>query len=204
MGELKKIKIKPPSRNTVKRILRDKGFDPSPKRSDSTWAQFLERHAKTLWQCDFLMKRVVTWRGIRYAYVLVWINIKSRRVYTSPVTFKPTQEWTAQQAVKTLHQIQDDGHQIGLVQFDHDTRFGKPFLDVLDRRAIPKLLTVYRSPNLNAYIERFIQTLQQECLDHFIVFGTKHFNYLVKEFLEIITKNGHISRWTMCRQKLKE
>jgi putative transposase len=42
----------------------------------------------------------------------------------------------------------------------------------------------YRSPNLNAYIERFIQTIQQECLDHFLIFGEKHFDYLVLEFVE--------------------
>ena len=31
------------------------------------------------------------------------------------------------------------------------------------------------APNLQAHIERFIQSLQQEALDHFIVFGEKHF-----------------------------
>jgi putative transposase len=35
----------------------------------------------------------------------------------------------------------------------------------------------------NAYVERFIQTLQQECLDHFIVVGESHLNYIVREFL---------------------
>lgn len=26
--------------------------------------------------------------------------------------------------------------------------------------------------------------LQQECLDHFLIFGTRHMDYLLKEFLE--------------------
>ncbi|MCA9067669.1 MAG: integrase core domain-containing protein [Planctomycetaceae bacterium] len=34
-----------------------------------------------------------------------------------------------------------------------------------------------------AYVERFIQTIQQECLDHFVVLGEKHLNYLVSEFV---------------------
>jgi len=42
----------------------------------------------------------------------------------------------------------------------------------------------YCWPNLNAYAERFIQTLQQECLDHFVVFGCWHLDHLLKEFLE--------------------
>jgi putative transposase len=51
------------------------------------------------------------------------------------------------------------------------------------RRVQPVPLRV-RSPNLNAYAERFIQTLQQECLDYFIACGTKHLDYLVREFVE--------------------
>ena len=42
----------------------------------------------------------------------------------------------------------------------------------------------YRSPNLNAFVERFIQTIQVECMDHFLIFGEKHFDYLVKEYVE--------------------
>jgi putative transposase len=33
-------------------------------------------------------------------------------------------------------------------------------------------------------VERFIQTIQVECLDHFLVFGEKHFDYLVREYVE--------------------
>jgi hypothetical protein len=38
--------------------------------------------------------------------------------------------------------------------------------------------------NLLAYAERFIQSLQQECTDHFIVCGERHFDYLVKEYVD--------------------
>jgi transposase InsO family protein len=44
--------------------------------------------------------------------------------------------------------------------------------------------TAGRTPNLNAYVERFIQSVQVECLDHFLVFGEKHFDYLVREYVE--------------------
>ena len=38
------------------------------------------------------------------------------------------------------------------------------------------------SPNLNAHIERFIQTFEQECLDHFLVASEKHLNHIAREF----------------------
>ncbi|TWT29625.1 integrase core domain-containing protein [Blastopirellula retiformator] len=36
----------------------------------------------------------------------------------------------------------------------------------------------------NAFVERFIQPIQQECLDHFIVFGEQHMDHLVNEFVD--------------------
>ncbi len=44
--------------------------------------------------------------------------------------------------------------------------------------------TAFRAPNTNAYVERFIQTLQQEVLDLFVVFGEQHMDHLVSETVE--------------------
>lgn len=40
-----------------------------------------------------------------------------------------------------------------------------------------------RAANMNAFIERWIQSIKHECLDHFIVFGEDHFNLLVSEYV---------------------
>jgi putative transposase len=37
---------------------------------------------------------------------------------------------------------------------------------------------------MNAYVERFVQAIQQECLDQFIIFGTEHFDHVCKEYME--------------------
>ncbi len=44
--------------------------------------------------------------------------------------------------------------------------------------------TAIRSPNTVAFVERFVQTIKQECLDHFIVFGDQHMSLLCSEFRE--------------------
>jgi putative transposase len=33
-----------------------------------------------------------------------------------------------------------------------------------------------------AFAERFMQTIKQECLDHFVVFGSRHMDVLCQEF----------------------
>ncbi len=58
------------------------------------------------------------------------------------------------------------------------------FDDTFDAAGAKVRKTAYRSPNTNASVERFIQTLQQEALDYFIVFGQQHMDILVSELVE--------------------
>jgi putative transposase len=37
---------------------------------------------------------------------------------------------------------------------------------------------------MNAYVERFVQSIKTECLDHFLVFGTQHLNHLCREYVD--------------------
>jgi putative transposase len=66
---------------------------------------------------------------------------------------------------------------------DRDSKFTASFDDVLKSADLQVVKAAYRSPNTVAFVERFIQTLQQECLDYFVVFGEKHMDHLVSEML---------------------
>ena len=39
-----------------------------------------------------------------------------------------------------------------------------------------------RSPNLNAYAERFVRTIREECLDRMVFFGEASLRHAVQEF----------------------
>jgi putative transposase len=67
---------------------------------------------------------------------------------------------------------------------DRDTKFTKSFDEAFSAGKRDVKVSAFRSPNTNAYVERFIQTLQQECLDHFVVFGKAHFDHLCSEYRE--------------------
>ncbi len=60
LGELKKLGIESVTRNTLKNILKRNGYETGPKRGHGTWDEFIKRHAKTMWQCDFYSKKVVS------------------------------------------------------------------------------------------------------------------------------------------------
>jgi putative transposase len=183
MGELKKLGIKPPSRNTVKKILMSAKLDPGPPRREGTWDDFLKRHASSLWQCDFFSRRIVTPTGLRQAFVLVFIHVQSRRVVLSPSTFTPTGEWVEVQAKAFVDEARTQGLKVAKICRDRDSTFSKTFDKAIKAKRVAEVKVAFRAPNMNAYAERFVQTIKTECLDHFIVFGLRHFDYLCREFL---------------------
>ncbi len=67
---------------------------------------------------------------------------------------------------------------------DRDTKFTKSFDKAFSAGKRDVKVSAFRSPNTKAYVERFIQSLQQECLDHFVVFGKAHFDHLCSEYRE--------------------
>jgi putative transposase len=41
-----------------------------------------------------------------------------------------------------------------------------------------------RSPNLNAYAERFVRSIKHECLRHIVPLGERHLRAVMHEFVE--------------------
>ena len=66
---------------------------------------------------------------------------------------------------------------------DHDTKYTESFDAVLEAQDAEIVRVGPRAPNLNAYAERFVQTLRVELLDHFVVVGERHLRHLCREFV---------------------
>ena len=66
---------------------------------------------------------------------------------------------------------------------DGDGKFTPQFRRVLkDQKHKPIKLPAH-SPNLNAYAERWVRSLRNECLNHFWIFGESHMRHLVEEYI---------------------
>lgn len=182
VGELNKLGISI-GKTTVKEILRENGLDLGPKRGRGTWAEFVERHAKTLWACDFFQKKIWTLGGPVDYFVLFLIHVGSRRVIMAGMTPNPTAAWVTQQARNMAMEFHEQDHEPTHLIRDNDGKFPAQFDEIFKSENVKVVRTAIQAPNMNAFIERWIQSLQVECLDHFVVFGEDHFRYLIESYL---------------------
>jgi putative transposase len=90
----------------------------------------------------------------------------------------------AQQARDASMQMQEWGLTAGRVIIDGDKKFGEAFCRVFEAEGATVQRVGPRGPNMNAYAERWVQSLRTECLDHFLVCGERHLAHLVREFVE--------------------
>ncbi|HYD02261.1 MAG TPA: integrase core domain-containing protein [Phycisphaerales bacterium] len=180
-GELRKLGLTV-GRGTVVNILREAGLPTGPNRSESPWYRFVEMHARTLWACDFLSTKVLTPTGFVHAFVLVFVHLASRRVHVTACTTKPDSAWVAEQA-RAFAAVVGNSGEAAVVTHDGDRKLGASFQSALKEQGVEALRLPPRSPNLNAHVERFIQSLQHECLRRFVVLGTRHLDYLVTEYV---------------------
>ncbi len=67
---------------------------------------------------------------------------------------------------------------------DRDPVFSRDFRDMLAHAGVRPVRLPRRSPNLNAYIERFVRSIRVECLSRVIPLGERHLRYLVREYVE--------------------
>ena len=65
---------------------------------------------------------------------------------------------------------------------DRDPLFTKEFLEVLAGTGVKSVKLPPRSPNLNAYAERFVRTIKESCLERMILFGEGSLRKAIHEF----------------------
>ena len=66
---------------------------------------------------------------------------------------------------------------------DRDTKYSAEFRNALDREGIHLIRLPPRSPNLNAFAERFVRSIKSECLNRMIFFGQDSLQHAISQFM---------------------
>nr|MDP9343596.1 helix-turn-helix domain-containing protein [Actinomycetota bacterium] len=177
-GELLKLGVRV-SATTIATALRRAGLGPAPRRGP-TWSQFLRHQAAGMLACDFLTVETIT---LKTLYVLVWIELGTRKVHLGGATLNPDSGWVTQQARNLTMALQEEGRSPRFLIHDRDTKFSGPFDEVFRSEGMRIVLTPIRAPNANAFCERWVGTLRAECLDWTLVLGRRHLERVLRTYI---------------------
>ena len=172
------------ARNTIKAILKDHGIEPAPQRGATmSWKTFLAAHWDGLAAADFFTVEVLTVRGLVRYVVFFVMKLKTRTVEIAGVTCQPDETWMMQIARNLT--AAGDGFLRGVQQIilDRDPLYTAAFRRLLRDSGIAPLVLPARSPNLNAFAERFVESAKFECLDRVVLLGERHLQAAVREFV---------------------
>ena len=179
VGELKKLGVTV-SKTSVATVMRRHGLPPAPRRKGPTWSEFLSAQAKGIVATDFFHVDTVLLR--RY-YVLFVIEVERRVVHVLGVTTNPSGPWLTHVARNFAADLEDAGRRFRFLIRDRDTKFTSSFDEVLASIGVNVIRTPVRSPRANAFAERFVRTIRNECLDQLLVVSRRHLEAILVEYL---------------------
>jgi putative transposase len=172
------------ARSTIAAILERHGMEPAPERSrKTTWKEFLSRHWEMIVATDFFTVEVWTRRGLQRFMVLFFIDLSTRKVEIAGTAQGANGLWMSQIARNLTDS--EDGILIGkryLIR-DRDPLFTAEFLSVITETGVESVKLPPRSPNRNAYAERFVRSIKESCLNRMIFFSEESLRTAIQNFV---------------------
>ena len=140
---------------------------------------------------DFFTVEVLTWRGLVTYCILFVIQVETTSVILAGITRHPTEEWM-QQVARNLTDSESRTltHQ-KYVLHDRDAKFCSSFTATLSEGGLQPLKLPARSPNLNAFAERWVRSMKHECLSEMILFSEASLKRVLAEYLAYYHTEGN-------------
>ena len=171
------------SDQTVGNILKCHGLPPDPERQKTTtWKDFIRSHVEVLVATDFFTTEVWTWCGLVTYYILFFLHVGSRRVHIAGVTPHPNASWMTQIARNEIMEawgFLQPGHYL---IHDRDGKYCPAFQDIIDNAGVKRVPLPPRSPNVNAFAERWVRSVKSEALSKLILFGERALRHALKQY----------------------
>jgi transposase InsO family protein len=127
---------------------------------------------------------VLTLTGLVRYVVLFVMKLKTRTVEIAGITRRPDEAWMTQVA-RNLTDA-DEGFLRGVhyLILDRDPLYSGVFRTLLRACGVTPLLLPARSPNLNAFAERFVGSVKSECLARIVPLSERHLRTAVRAFVD--------------------
>ena len=172
------------SDQTVGNVLQRNALPPAPERKrTTTWPAFIRTHLALLAGTDFFTAEVLTLRGLVTYYVLFFIHLESRKVDIAGITVHPNEQWMQQMARNATMEGCGTLRDCRYLLHDRDTKYTQSFRAIIKSGQVKTLVLPAHSPNLNAYAERWVRSVKEECLSKLILFGERSLRRALSEYV---------------------
>jgi len=172
------------SAQTVGNILKRHGIPPAPERkTTTTWKEFIRMHMEVLVATDFFTAEVWTLGGLVTYFVLFFIHLGSRQIHVAGVTPHPNAAWMMQVARNVTMEAWGFLAPGQYLIHDRDGKYCPAFQQIIDTAGVKRVPLPPRSPNLNAYAERWVRSVKEECLSRLILFGEASLQHALLEYV---------------------
>jgi len=91
--------------------------------------------------------------------------------------------WLTQQARHLVWKLEDTKRNFKFLIHDNDSSFSKAFDTVFKSEGFHVIKTPFQAPNANAYAERWVRTVREECLDHILILSDVHLSRVLREYI---------------------
>ena len=173
------------SAQTVGNILKRHGIPPAPERkTTTTWKEFIRTHMDVLVATDFFTAEVWTLGGLVTYYVLFFLHLGSRQVHVVGMTPHPHQAWMTQVARNVTMEQWGFLSSGQYLMHDQDGKYCPAFQRIIDTAGVTRVPLPPRSPNLNAYAERWVRSVKEECLSRLILFGEASLRHALTQYVD--------------------
>ncbi len=169
-------------RSTIRAVLRRGRVPPAPQRAQrgTSWRTFLGHYKQHILACDFF---TVETAWLKTIYVFFFLEVGTRRVHLAGCTAHPTAAWVTQQARHMNWILQDEPGPVQFLIRDRDTKFPDAFDAVFAAEDVRIIQTPFRVPTANAFAERWVRSVREECLDHVLILSERHLQFVMKEYV---------------------
>jgi transposase InsO family protein len=173
------------SHTTIDNVLKRNGYDTSPDRGRKTrWSEFLKSHWEFLAAIDFFTQEVYTLSGLTRYMVLVSIHYATRKVEVVGIIQQAHGRWMSQKARNLADQFTGFLKDKEYLIHDRDPLFTKEFRGIMKASGIRPIRTLSMAPHLNCVVERFVRSIKSECLNRMLIFGERHLEYVIGQYIE--------------------
>lgn len=112
-----------------------------------------------------------------------FIELATRRIHLAGITANPDGIWVAQQTRQLIWRLDEKEIPIRFLIQDNDRKYTQAFDTLFRSEGIYIISIPFRAPIANAFAERWVRTVREECLDHLLILNDAHLRRVMGEYI---------------------